>query len=121
MGQKLLNDKDGLRAKIVDKIEKERGRVKTACESAPDWKPKTDFTVAERETKKITGKTRVSQAVYSAVVSRFDVRKLSPIPGKYPTFTEGKTTIDEILKFYFPPLKKKGKKQKKGTKPKKKK
>ena len=68
---------------------------------------KEDFRPFEIETSVISDNTLVPEKAYYALVSRHDVRKLNGKDFEKFKFREGKTTVAQIVAFFFPPKKKK--------------
>ena len=84
--------------KIIRAREKAVIRLKNAFAEAN----KKDFQPFEIETKEITRKTIVSEKAFNSFISRHDVRRLKGKKTDDFDFVEGKTTVADILNFFFP-------------------
>ena len=112
--KKAIRERADMEHVLSRRIEKERKHVKVALNSKGRRKwIKKDFTTAELDESPIDKNALVSETVFNFLVSRFDVRKIKNPKGF--VLREGKTTVREVLNFFFPKKERKKSKKKKNN------
>lgn len=106
-----IKNADDLYSTLVKKVEKDRKLLQRALRNPFSSIRKENYMAHEFEQGVITPQTLLSEAAFNSFISRIVASKLNGMDGRKLKFVNGRTRIEDVVRFYYPNWKEKPKKK----------